>query len=217
MNHFFTSQEKLKLSARYWLLGRAVDDHEYYKVYDALEYMLEKHTGKRNGGDAESIHQLRIFHGLRTMHRHLTKPHVKYKAAFLHDTVEDKNVPISEIERLFGSEVADVVNLLSKSELGVERPKENYLPAIFANEHASVVKLGDRNDNISTMVGVFKPERLERYFIETRDQFLPSIKLSRRLFPEQEVVYENYKMQIQNQLNLIGYIVNQNKTQPVSE
>jgi len=69
------------------------------------------------------------------------------------------------------------------------------------------MKLADRNDNISTMVGVFKPARLERYFNETRDEYLPLIRQARRKFPSQEAVYENYKMQIQNQLNLISYII----------
>jgi hypothetical protein len=74
MNTHHTPYDKLRISARYWLLGMAEHDKEYFKAYEALEYMLHHHTGLRNGGDPESIHQLRIFHSLRTQHAHLTRP-----------------------------------------------------------------------------------------------------------------------------------------------
>ena len=109
---FEVNFEKLRMAARFWLLGMANHDPRYFNVIDALEYCLLKHDGQRDGGDPEAIHQLRIFHGLRTMHNHITSPHIKYSGVFLHDVVEDKNVPITEIETLFGAEVADVVNLL---------------------------------------------------------------------------------------------------------
>ena len=62
---------KLMISARYWLLGMAENDPEYFKVIDAMEIGLEHHDGYRNGGDPEFIHQLGIFHYLRTMHKHI--------------------------------------------------------------------------------------------------------------------------------------------------
>jgi len=52
---------------------------------------------------------------------------VKYQLAFLHDTVEDKNISLREIEAIFGSEVADAVDVVSKEELGVKRDLETYL------------------------------------------------------------------------------------------
>lgn len=201
------SHQKLVLTARYWLLGMAAHDSSYYKVLDAMEYMLQRHTAERNGGDIESVHQLRIFQHLRTLHNHISSPQVKYMAAFLHDTVEDKNVSVQEIEALFGAEVAYTVDLLSKEVLGVKKDLTLYLPNVFKDENASVVKLGDRNDNISTMVGVFKPERLLRYFNETKDEYLPRIKEARRRFPHQEAAYENLKLGIANQLKLIQTII----------
>ena len=50
--------EKLLISTRYWLLGMAEHDPEYFKALEAMEYGLEHHNGKRNGGDHEFIHQL---------------------------------------------------------------------------------------------------------------------------------------------------------------
>lgn len=204
---FETSFETLRITARYWLLGMATADPTYCRVLDAMEFMLEKHTGVRNGGDPEAIHQLRIFHSLCNHHNHLSRPQIKYAAAFLHDTVEDKNVSIKTIDRCFGGEIAEVVDLLSKEEMGVKRDANIYLPNIFAHEHASVVKLGDRNDNISTMVGVFSPERLLKYFAETRDEYLPRIAHARRKFPHQTPVFESMKLSLVNQLKLIQKVI----------
>ena len=198
--------EKMMISARYWLLGLAENDPRYYKVLEALEYGREHHDGQRNGGEPEFIHQLGIFHHLRTMHKHLRNPVTVYILVFLHDTVEDKNVPLLEIEQIWGAEIARKLDLLSKEVLGVK--KENYsLDPVFADEDCAVVKGGDRVNNVSSMVGVFKRARLERYVKETIDEFFPRLKVARRKFPDQEAVFENIKLELSNQLSLISHIL----------
>ena len=198
--------DKLLISARYWLLGMAEHDARYYKVLEAMEYGRERHTGQRNGGDPEFIHQLGIFHHLRTLHKHIKNPINVYILTFLHDVVEDKNVPLLEIEQIWGSEIAHKLDLLSKEVLGVK--KTNYsLDPVFADEDTSIVKGGDRVNNVSSMVGVFKKARLERYVKETADEFLPRLKTARRKFPHQEAVYEAIKLELVNQLTLINHIL----------
>lgn len=198
--------DKLLISARYWLLGMAESDPRYFKVLEAMEYGLERHCGTRNGGAPEFIHQLGIFHQLRTLHKHIKNPITVYILAFLHDVVEDKNVPLLEIEQIWGSEIARKLDLLSKEVLGVK--KESYsLDPVFEDEDASVVKGGDRVNNVSSMVGVFKRHRLERYVKETAEEFLPRLKLARRRFPHQEAVYEAIKLELVNQLTLINHIL----------
>ena len=198
--------EKLLVSARYWLLGMAQNDPSYLKVLEALEFSRTKHNGIRNGGAPEISHQLGIFHNLRTMHNHLSNPTNVYILAFTHDTVEDKNVPLAEIESRFGTEIAAKLDLLSKEVLGIKKVNYSLEPA-FADIDASVVKLADRINNVSSMVGVFKKPRLARYFNETKDEFFPHLKMARRLFPSQEPVYENFKLQLVNQLLLIENIL----------
>lgn len=95
---------------------------------------------------------------------------------------------------------------MSKNVLGQSNP-EYSLQAIFEDEDCSVAKLGDRVNNISSMVGVFKKARLIRYVEETINEFLTRIKISRRLFPYQEAVYENMKLEIKNQLKLVDKII----------
>ena len=198
--------EKLLIAARYWLLGLAENDRRYFKVLEALEYGLERHNGQRNGGDPEFIHQLGIFHHLRTLHKHIRNPVTVYILVFLHDVVEDKNVPLLEIEQIWGSDIARKLDLLSKEVLGVK--KTNYsLDPVFDDEDTSVVKGGDRTNNVSSMVGVFKRSRLERYVKETIEEFFPRLKKARRKFPDQEAVYEAIKLELANQLSLIGHLL----------
>ena len=198
--------DKLHLAARYWLQGIAEADPRYYKVLEALEYGRVRHQGQRNGGEPEFIHQLGIFHHLRTLHKHIRNPITVYILVFLHDVVEDKNVPLQEIEDKFGAEIARKLDLLSKEVLGVK--KEGYsLDPVFEDEDASVVKGGDRVNNVSSMVGVFKKARLIKYVNETEAEFFPRLKLARRKFPDQEAVFENIKLELSNQLRLISAIV----------
>lgn len=201
-----TKFEKLLISARYWLLGMAEHDARYYKVLEAMEYGLERHNGQRNGGEPEFIHQLGIFHHLRTLHKHIRNPVTVYILVFLHDVVEDKNVPLQEVEDIWGAEVARKLNLLSKEVLGVKKTDYSLDP-VFEDEDTAVVKGGDRVNNVSSMVGVFKRARLERYVKETIDEFFPRLKKARRRFPDQEAVFENIKLELSNQLSLISHIL----------
>ena len=209
--------QKLLISARYWLLGMAETDPEYYKVLEAMELGLEHHDGYRNGGDPEFIHQLGIFHYLRTMHKHIKNPKIVYMLVFLHDALEDPNqrskkegAPIyiapSEIETRFGTPFTIKLKKMSKEILGVKNPDFS-LDAVFEDEDTSVAKGGDRVNNVSSMIGVFKRPRLERYVKETMEEFLPRLKRSRRLFPHQEAIYENIKLELVGTLTLVGHIL----------
>jgi len=205
---------KLLISARYWLLGMAESDPRYFKVLEALQIGLEHHNGERNGGGHEFIHQLGIFHHLRTLHKHLKNPTIVYTLAFLHDAVEDANkttgkfITLEEIDNKFGTVIMCKVWKLSKEVLGIKNPDYS-LDSVFKDEDCACVKGGDRVNNVSSMVGVFKPERLARYVKETTEEFLPRLKLARRAFPHQEAVFENIKLELVNQLNLINHIMGQ--------
>jgi (p)ppGpp synthase/HD superfamily hydrolase len=204
--------DKLLISARYWLLGMAEHDPEYFKVIEALELGLEHHDGVRNGGDPEFVHQLGIFHYLRTLHKHIKNPKTVYKLVFLHDALEDPNqktkafITPQEIEDAFGEVFLLKLKKMSKEILGQKNP-EFSLDAVFEDEDTSVAKGGDRVDNVSSMIGVFKRARLERYVKETMEEFLPRLKKARRKFASQEAIYENIKMELVGTITLIGHIL----------
>lgn len=207
-----TNFDKLLISARYWLLGMAEHDAEYFKVIEAMELGLAHHDGYRNGGDPEFIHQLGIFHYLRTMHKHIRNPKTVYMLVFLHDALEDPNqktkayiVP-SELEVRFGVPFVAKLKLMSKEILGVKNPDYS-LDAIFDDEDTSIAKGGDRVNNVTSMIGVFKRARLERYVKETMEEFLPRLKKARRAFPDEEAIFENIKLELVGTLTLIGHIL----------
>jgi predicted RNA-binding protein with PUA-like domain len=217
MDKDLTQFTKLLISARYWLLGMAEHDPEYFKVIDALEKGLEHHDGVRNGGDHEFIHQLQIFHYLRTMHKHLRNPKIVYMLAFMHDALEDPNqaskkagkpvyITPQEVEDEFGSVFLVKLKKMSKEILGVPNP-EFSLDAVFEDEDTSVAKGGDRVNNVMSMVGVFKRPRLERYIKETMEEFIPRLKRARRLFSDQEAVYENIKLELVGTLTLVSHLI----------
>lgn len=204
--------DKLLISARYWLLGMAEHDPEYFKVIEALELGLEHHDGYRNGGDPEFIHQLGIFHYLRTLHKHIKNPKTVYKLVFLHDALEDPNqktkafITPEDIREQFGEAFLAKLKKMSKEILGQKNPDFS-LDAVFDDEDTSVAKGGDRVDNVSSMIGVFKRARLERYVKETMEEFLPRLKKARRKFASQEAIYENIKMELVGTITLIGHIL----------
>ncbi len=214
--------EKLLIAARYWLLGMAQHNPEYFTPLKALEESLLHHNGLRQGGDPAFIHQLGIFHHIRTLHKHLTNPVMVYTLIFLHDYIEDPTKDPQtgvktykspdDVRTLFGELVLAKVLKLSKEVMGQPNPDYDE-QAIWEDEDCSVAKGGDRVNNVSTMVGVFKLARLEKYVIETVEKFLPGIKAARRRFPRQEAVYENIKLELVNQLQLIEYIVNSMQAQ----
>jgi (p)ppGpp synthase/HD superfamily hydrolase len=207
-----TKFDKLLISARYWLLGLAEHDPEYFKVIEALEMGLAHHDGHRNGGDPEFVHQLGIFHYLRTLHKHIKNPKTVYKLVFLHDALEDPNqktkafISPYDIEAQFGSEFLEKLRKMSKEIMG-QKNMAFSLDAVFDDEDTSVAKGGDRVDNVTSMIGVFKRARLERYLKETAEEFLPRLKAARRKFASQEAIYENIKMELVGTMSLISHIL----------
>jgi GTP diphosphokinase / guanosine-3',5'-bis(diphosphate) 3'-diphosphatase len=99
----------------------------------------------------------------------------------LHDTVEDTGVTIAELERLFGAEVArlvDGVTKLNKLELQSSRTEqaENFrklLLAMSEDIRVLLVKLADRQHNMRTLHFINKIEKRQRIARETLEIYVP--------------------------------------------
>ncbi len=191
-----TQYEKLKLSLRYYLLGKG-----WYVAVDALEFGESVHTGLRKDGvTPEFEHQIRIAHYLRSLD--CLHPEETIAAALLHDVREDYNIPDRELTRRFGSTITTACILLDKN--GKEH--DAYFSGIADDAIASLAKGGDRIHNLQTMVGVFSREKQLKYVNEVRTQFFPMLKQARRSFPQQERAYENIKHMLESQIELIEVI-----------
>ncbi len=68
---------------------------------------------------------------------------------------------------------------------------------------ASIGKGGDRMHNLQSMIGVFTKDKQKNYVTEAENKIIPMLKLARRNFPQQELAYENIKLVLNTQMQLI--------------
>lgn len=196
---------KLFISLRYWLLGMAQSDPRYFKAVEALDYAAKFHTNKRKDGiTPEFYHQLNIVHYIRTIHKMLINPLEAIITAILHDTSEDYDLSYDEITRLFGERVSKSVELMTKKFRGISKPVEIYYKEMGECPNASIDKIADRMHNLQSMVHVFTIQKIKEYILETETYVLPMLKVAKRNFPEQELAYENAKLIIVSQIELIN-------------
>ncbi|QEX16726.1 GTP pyrophosphokinase [Hypericibacter terrae] len=101
--------------------------------------------------------------------------------ALLHDTVEDTEATLEQIEQLFGKEIArlvDGVTKLSRLELQSDSTKhaENFRKLVLAMSddiRVLLVKLADRLHNMQTLHFIKDPDKRKRIALETLDIYAP--------------------------------------------
>ncbi|MDP3550576.1 MAG: bifunctional (p)ppGpp synthetase/guanosine-3',5'-bis(diphosphate) 3'-pyrophosphohydrolase [Novosphingobium sp.] len=144
----------------------------------AYVYTVQKHgSQKRASGDPYFSHPVEVA-GLMT---ELKLDQDTIITALLHDTVEDTLATVEEIERLFGPDVArlvDGVTKLSKIETmsESERAAENlrkFLLAMSEDLRVLLVKLADRLHNMRTLHYIKSEEKRRRIARETMDIYAP--------------------------------------------
>ncbi|MBN8485114.1 MAG: bifunctional (p)ppGpp synthetase/guanosine-3',5'-bis(diphosphate) 3'-pyrophosphohydrolase [Sphingomonadales bacterium] len=144
----------------------------------AYVYTVQKHgSQKRASGDPYFSHPVEVA-GLMT---ELKLDQETIVTALLHDTVEDTLATTEEIERLFGNEVArlvDGVTKLSKIEAMSEneRAAENlrkFLLAMSEDIRVLLVKLADRLHNMRTLHFIKSEDKRRRIARETMDIYAP--------------------------------------------
>ena len=144
----------------------------------AYVYTVQKHgTQKRASGDPYFSHPVEVA-GLMT---ELKLDQDTIITALLHDTVEDTLATIGEVEKLFGPDVArlvDGVTKLSKIEAMTEseRAAENlrkFLLAMSEDLRVLLVKLADRLHNMRTLHFIKSADKRRRIAHETMDIYAP--------------------------------------------
>ena len=144
----------------------------------AYVYTVQKHgSQKRASGDPYFSHPIEVA-GLMT---DLQLDQQTIITALLHDTVEDTLVTIEDIEAHFGSDVArlvDGVTKLSKIEAMPEneRAAENlrkFLLAMSEDIRVLLVKLADRLHNMRTLHFIKNEQKRQRIARETMDIYAP--------------------------------------------
>jgi GTP diphosphokinase / guanosine-3',5'-bis(diphosphate) 3'-diphosphatase len=146
-------------------------------VQKAYVYSAKVHAGQvRLSGLPYLSHPLEVAFILTDMKMDVTT----VVAGLLHDTIEDTDAELSEIERLFGKEIANIVDgvtKLSKMQFNSreEHQAENIRKMILAmttDIRVIMVKLADRLHNMRTL-GFHTPEKQVSIARETLNIYAP--------------------------------------------
>ena len=166
---------------QYELVDRVLDydpDADEALLNRAYVFSMQAHgSQKRASGDPYFSHPIEVA-GILT---DLRLDDETIATAILHDTIEDTVATPEEITRLFGGNVArlvDGVTKLSKIEAQTEneRAAENlrkFLLAMSDDIRVLLVKLADRLHNMRTLHHIPKPEKRRRIAKETMDIYAP--------------------------------------------
>ena len=153
------------------------DDDELRIIEKAYNYAKEKHfTQKRITGDDYITHPLNVAYIL-------TDVNADYKAicaALLHDTIEDSDGSFQEIEKLFGYDIANLVEYVTKiNRINFNSDSEQMaanqrkiLVGLASDVRVLIIKLADRLHNMRTLY-VFSPEKQQRKARETLEILTP--------------------------------------------
>ena len=144
----------------------------------AYVFSMKAHGSQRRAsGDPYFSHPLEVA-GILTKMR---LDHYTIITALLHDTVEDTNVTVEEIGRMFGKEIAslvDGVTKLSRIDLVSDNRKqaENFRKLVIAMSddiRVLLVKLADRLHNMRTLHFISDKDKRRRIAFETMDIYSP--------------------------------------------
>ncbi len=151
---------------------------EKNKVLNALKLSENAHSDQlRKSGDPFIIHPLEVAKILTS----IKLDGDSIAAGLLHDTVEDTNLSISDIDKKFGKQISQLVQGLtkiSKYSLKVNNQKfgENYKKLILATTEdlrVILIKLADRLHNMRTLEFINDQNKRNNIALETLEVFAP--------------------------------------------
>jgi RelA/SpoT family (p)ppGpp synthetase len=144
----------------------------------AYVYAMKKHGSQmRASGDPYFSHPIEVA-GILT---DLKLDTATIVTAILHDTIEDTGATVDELADLFGVEIANLVDgvtKLTRIELTSERSKQaenfrKFLLAMSNDIRVLLVKLADRLHNMRTLHFIQSAEKRQRIAQETMDIYAP--------------------------------------------
>ena len=146
-------------------------------LWKAYEFSSTHHEGqKRKSGEPYFNHCLAVANTLALW----KMDHFTIASGMLHDTVEDTNASITDIKSVFGEDVADLVDGVTK--LGgirfssrEEKQAGNFMKMLLSvaqDLRVIIIKFADRLHNMKTIKHLPRMKR-HRIAMETRDVYVP--------------------------------------------
>jgi GTP pyrophosphokinase/guanosine-3',5'-bis(diphosphate) 3'-pyrophosphohydrolase len=158
----------------------SLDEHLINRAY---VYATVKHgSQKRHSGDPYFAHPIQVA-GILTEYKLDAATIV---AGLLHDTIEDTDATRAEIEKMFGADIADLVEGVTKlSQLEIQSDEskqaqnlQKFILAMSKDVRVLLVKLADRLHNMRTLGHIPSAEKRRRIALETLEIYGP---LARRI------------------------------------
>ena len=155
--------------------NRPGDDLEI--IRQAWAFCLQQHDGqKRASGDPYAVHPLEVALVLAELKMDSTA----IASGLLHDAVEDTDVTSPEIEKLFGEQVAHIVEGVTKLDKIKFANREDHqaenirkmLLAMVTDVRVVIIKLADRIHNMRTLEHL-PPQKSQKIARETLDVYAP--------------------------------------------
>ncbi len=149
----FDYQYNKFLKGIYLLIGKK-------KILSAFELAKKAHTGqKRDEGQKYIIHPVRVANCF-IYELSITNPTLII-AGLLHDVVEDCDIKLNQIKKLFGEKVVRLVDQLTRNK-AKETKWEKFLKTMNYPKKARILKSIDWLDNFRSMQ--YRKDRKERYW-----------------------------------------------------
>jgi RelA/SpoT family (p)ppGpp synthetase len=159
------------------ILDGYMGQEEISEVYSAFLFSAEAHDGQRRlTGEPYITHPIAAAKILAEMNM----DHRTIMAAILHDVIEDTPTAKKQLENVFGKDVAELVDGVTKlTQINfknhVEAQAENFRKMVLAMAHdirVILIKLADRLHNMRTL-DVMRPDKRRRVARETLEIYAP--------------------------------------------
>jgi GTP pyrophosphokinase len=169
-------EQDISLEAIYELSQEELSASERTLIEEAYNFAENAHNGqKRNSGEPYFYHSVEVAKNCAM----LGSDAMTIAGALLHDTLEDTETTVEELQEIFGDEVVFLVEGVTKlgklKYQGVERHAESmrkFFIALAEDIRVLVIKLADRLHNIQTLEHV-RPDKQARIAIETIEVYAP--------------------------------------------
>lgn len=191
MNNMFTEEDYKLIEREFAGLRessrkRCADEEQFQLVLKAFEFANEAHKGvRRRSGEPYILHPIAVA---KVVVDEIGLGCKSICAALLHDVVEDTDFTVEDIQRLFGSKIASLVDGLTKIKTALDNDNKNKGQAsrislqaenfrrilVTLNDDVRIVliKLADRLHNVRTIQ--FMPEyKRDKILSETMYLFIP--------------------------------------------
>ena len=171
------AEERFLISDLCDLIAEYMDQEQVKEVYRAYLFGAQLHEGQsRVSGEPYIYHPIAVARILAQMHMDVKS----IIASILHDVLEDTPATRKLVEREFGTDVANLVDGVSKLTTikfknKIEQQAENIQKVLLAmakDIRVIMIKLADRLHNMRTL-GALRPDKRRRIAQETLEIYIP--------------------------------------------